>query len=52
LLPSPGASALTHFIYQTIPKTGSKIWFSGLWASQNAGRDGERSVEETQPADG
>jgi glycerophosphoryl diester phosphodiesterase len=45
-------SALTHSIYQTIPKTGSKIWFNGLWASQNAGHDDERSVEERNPADG
>jgi len=45
-------TALTRSIYQTIPKTGSKIWFNGLWASQNAGHDDERSVEENQPADG
>lgn len=47
-----GDSALTHSIYQTIPKSGSKIWFNSLWASQNAGHDDERSVEESHPADG
>jgi glycerophosphoryl diester phosphodiesterase len=45
-------TALTHSIYQTIPRSGSKIWFNGLWASQNAGHDDERSVEENNPADG
>jgi glycerophosphoryl diester phosphodiesterase len=45
-------TALTHSNYQTIPKTGSKLWFNSLWASQNAGHDDERSVEENQPADG
>jgi glycerophosphoryl diester phosphodiesterase len=45
-------TVLSHSIYQTIPKSGSKIWFNSLWASQNAGHDDERSVEEGQPADG
>ena len=45
-------TVLTHSIYQTIPKTGSKIWFNSLWANQNAGHDDERSVEEGNPADG
>ena len=45
-------STLTHSIYQTIPKSGSKIWFNSLWASLNAGHDDERSIEEGQPADG
>jgi glycerophosphoryl diester phosphodiesterase len=45
-------TVLTNYNYQTIPKTGSKIWFKSLWASQNAGHDDERSVEENQPADG
>ncbi len=45
-------TALTNSVYQTIPKTGSKIWFNSLWANQNAGHDDERSVEENQPADG
>lgn len=45
-------TVLTNSNYQTIPKTGSKIWFNSLWASQNAGHDDERSVEEKQPADG
>jgi glycerophosphoryl diester phosphodiesterase len=45
-------TALTNSNYQTIPKTGSKLWFNGLWASQNAGHDDERSVEENNPADG
>lgn len=45
-------TALTHSVYQTIPKTGSKLWFNSLWANQNAGHDDERSVEESQPTDG
>ena len=45
-------TVLTHSIYQTIPKSGSKIWFNSLWANQNAGHDDERSVEEGNPADG
>lgn len=45
-------TALTNSGYQTIPKTGSKLWFNSLWASQNAGHDDERSVEENQPTDG
>ncbi len=45
-------SALVHSNYQTIPKTGSKIWFNSLWASLDAGHDDERSVEENQPEDG
>lgn len=45
-------TALTNSVYQTIPKTGSKIWFNSLWANQNAGHDDERSVEESQPANG
>lgn len=45
-------STLTHSIYQTILKSGSKIWFNSLWASLNAGHDDERSIEESQPADG
>jgi glycerophosphoryl diester phosphodiesterase len=45
-------TVLSHSIYQTIPKSGAKIWFNSLWATQNAGHDDERSVEEAQPADG
>ncbi len=45
-------SALVNSNYQTIPKTGSKIWFNSLWANQDAGHDDERSVEEHHPEDG
>ncbi|QJD79779.1 glycerophosphodiester phosphodiesterase family protein [Spirosoma rhododendri] len=45
-------SALVNSNYQIIPQTGSKLWFNSLWASQDAGHDDERSVEESQPNDG
>lgn len=45
-------SALVNSNYQTIPQTGSKLWFNSLWASQDAGHDDERSVEEGKPNDG
>jgi len=45
-------SALVNSNYQTIPKTGSKIWLNSLWASQDGGHDDERSVEENNPEDG
>ncbi|MDR6197680.1 glycerophosphodiester phosphodiesterase family protein [Siphonobacter sp. SORGH_AS_0500] len=38
--------------YLSIPKSGSKIWFNSLWASQNAGHDDEKSVEEKDPEAG
>ena len=45
-------SALVNSNYQTIPQTGSKLWLNSLWASQDAGHDDERSVEEGNPNDG
>lgn len=45
-------SVLINSTYQTIPKTGSKIWLNGLWASQNGGHDDELSVEEHNPEAG
>lgn len=45
-------SALVKSNYQTISQTGSKLWLNSLWASQDAGHDDERSVEEGQPNDG
>lgn len=45
-------SALVNSNYQTIPQTGSKLWLNSLWASQDAGHDDERSVEEGKPNDG
>ncbi|NML64349.1 glycerophosphodiester phosphodiesterase family protein [Hymenobacter sp. RP-2-7] len=48
----PTDSALLHSAYQSIPATGSKIWYNSLWASLDAGHDDERSVEENRPADG
>ncbi len=44
--------ALEESGYQTIPQTGSKIWFNSLWASLNAGHDDEKSVEENDPEAG
>ncbi len=48
----PTDSALLHSAYQSIPATGSKIWYNSLWASLSAGHDDERSLEEGQPANG
>jgi glycerophosphoryl diester phosphodiesterase len=45
-------SALVNSNYRTIPQTGSKIWLNSLWASQDAGHDDERSIEEGKPNDG
>ncbi len=44
--------ALEESGYQTIPQTGSKIWFNSLWASLNGDHDDEKSVEENNPEAG
>ncbi|PQA56777.1 glycerophosphodiester phosphodiesterase family protein [Siphonobacter curvatus] len=45
-------SVLLHSNYQSIPKSGSKIWLNSLWASLNGGHDDEKSIEENDPEAG
>ncbi|GAB3985423.1 glycerophosphodiester phosphodiesterase family protein [Spirosoma daeguense] len=45
-------STLEQSIYQTIPQTGSRIWYNSLWANQNGGHDDEISQEEGKPEAG
>ncbi len=45
-------SVLLHSNYQSIRKSGSKLWLNSLWASLNGGHDDEKSIEENDPEAG